>query len=63
MSVELPIKYALPGEEQRKEMAVITACWDQMSKLDSHARFRVLDWLRAWARTEASKDICDDEGF
>lgn len=55
------VKYALPGEEQRKEMAVITACWDQMSKLDSHARFRVVHWLEAWVRSEAPAD--DNGGF
>jgi hypothetical protein len=55
-----PVKYALPGEEQRKEMAAITTCWDQLTKLDTHARYRVIDWLRSWAQAEDPKG---DGGF
>ncbi len=57
------IKYALPGEEQRKEMAVITACWDQMSRLDSFARYRVVNWLRAWVHAEAPEGSRSDMDF
>lgn len=53
------VKYALPGEEQRKEMGIITGCWDQLSKLDTAARYRVLRWLDAWAQSEDLSDHKD----
>lgn len=53
------IKYALSGEEQRKEMTIIANCWDQLSKLDTHARVRALDWLRSWTNAEAPEHRSD----
>jgi hypothetical protein len=58
----LKVKYALPGEAQRREMQVISDCWDLLSKLDSHARYRVLGWLGAWVRAEVPEDEKDDVG-
>lgn len=55
----MKVKYALSGEEQRKEMEVISVCWDRLSKLDTHARVRVIDWLRSWAYTEAPSEDRD----
>lgn len=57
------IKYALPGDEQRKEMAVITVCWDEMSRLDSLAHSRVVSWLSAWVRSEMPEDENRHSGF
>lgn len=46
-------KYAITNDDQRKEMTVISNCWDQMSSLDTHARSRVVSWLASWVRAEA----------
>lgn len=55
----MKVKYALPGEEQRKEMEAISTCWATLSKLDSHARSRVIDWLQSWAHSEKPDDEKD----
>lgn len=51
-SLHPPVQHALSTNEISDELRRLSACWEQLQPLDSHARMRVLEWLRMWAGSE-----------
>jgi hypothetical protein len=47
---------ALSADELRAELRALTACWEAMQPLDTHARSRLVEWLQTWVHSERKPD-------